>query len=175
MQKRKNDCVNEQIKNINLEKIKFKIGWKIKQNIKVKDILYCTIEKLLILEHQKNEKNSVSKAREKNLSLNRNHNKDILLYIRAFIGSTLDEFFKTRVIYLFQDIYSKKRRKKIDLKKYGLPGMFVKMPKYLKSFNKLKERNKKFEQKIISMNKIVINNFLEVETRKNYFQIIRKK
>ena len=29
MQKRKNDCVNEQIKNINLEKIKFKIGWKI--------------------------------------------------------------------------------------------------------------------------------------------------
>ena len=113
MQKRKNDCVNEQIKNINLEKIKFKIGWKIKQNIKVKDILYCTIEKLLILEHQKNEKNSVSKAREKNLSLNRNHNKDILLYIRAFIGSTLDEFFKTRVIYLFQDIYSKKRRKKL--------------------------------------------------------------
>ena len=53
--------------------------------------------------------------------------------------------------------------------------MLIKMPKYLKSFNKLKERNKKFEQKIISMNKIVINNFLEVETRKNYFQIIRKK
>ena len=135
---------------INLEEIQFKIGFVIKGKIKVKDIINLSVESFLILDEER---------KDKNAQLNDNiSNKKRLKIIRTFLGSLLDNFFETPVISLFKEIYAKKKEK-INLKKYGIEGIVLNLPKNMKTFKKLKEKQKNRE-KIQKMNKLIKSEFI---------------
>ena len=135
---------------INLEEIQFKIGFVIKGKIKVKDIINLSVESFLILDEER---------KDKNAQLNDNiSNKKRLKIIRTFLGSLLDNFFETPVISLFKEIYAKKKEK-INLKKYGIEGIVLNLPKNMKTFKRLKEKQKNRE-KIQKMNKLIKSEFI---------------
>ena len=140
----------EENKEINLEEIQFKIGFVIKGKIKVKDIINLSVESFLILDEER---------KDKNAQLNDNiSNKKRLKIIRTFLGSLLDNFFETPVISLFKEIYAKKKEK-INLKKYGIEGIVLNLPKNMKTFKRLKEKQKNRE-KIQKMNKLIKSEFI---------------
>lgn len=158
------DIKNQKMIKINIEEIQLKIGYKIKETIKVNHILNLTVEKMLLLDELKNRKIQINEQR--NNSINNieiiNTNKYRIKILRIFYDSSLDIFFKTPVICLFKDVYIK-NKKKIDLKIYGIPGIILKMPKYIPSFQKLikkvKDRNRS-KEKIIIMNYLIESKFL---------------
>ena len=142
----------EKNKEINLEEIQFKIGFVIKGKIKVKDIINLSVENFLNLDEEKNSQQNDNISNKKRLEI-----------IRTFLGSLLDNFFETRVISLFK-IYIKKKEK-IDLKKYGIQGIVLKLPKNMKTFKKLKEKQKNRE-KIQKMNKLINSEFINPKKRR---------
>lgn len=158
------DIKNQKMIKINIEEIQLKIGYKIKQTIKINDILNLTVEKMLLLDELKNRKIQINEQRNNSIDNIEiiNTNKYRIKILRIFYDSSLDIFFKTPVISLFKDVYIK-NKKKIDLKIYGIPGIILKMPKYIPSFQKLikkvKDRNRS-KEKIIIMNYLIERKFL---------------
>lgn len=172
---------------INLEEIIFKIGFNIKSKIKVKDILDSTIESLLSFDEMKSQKyeknickNETSSSNVKSNLVNNTStsNKQKIAILRAFFGSSLDSFFKTNVIALFKDLYLK-TRKKVDLKKYGIQGIILRIPKNLQTFKRLKEK-KKNKNKAKIMNDIIKIKFINPKKknpkkRRVFFKIEKKE
>ena len=157
----------EKYKEINFEEIQFKIGFVIKRKIKVKDILDLSVERLLNLDQER---------KIKNVQQNDNtSNKKRLIKIRTLLGSLLDNFLKIPVISLFREIYAKKKEK-IDLNKYGIKGIVLKLPKNMKTFKKLKEKQRN-RQKVQKMNKIIKSEFINPKKRRlrKIFKIMKKE
>jgi hypothetical protein len=157
----------EKYMEINLEEIQFKIGFVIKRKIKVKDILDLSVERLLNLDQER---------KIKNVQQNDNtSNKKRLTKIRTFLGSLLDNFLEIPVISLFREIYAKKKEK-IDLNKYGIKGIVLKLPKNMKTFKKLKEKQRN-RQKVQKMNKIIKSEFINPKKRRlrKIFKIMKKE
>ena len=103
------DIKNQKMIKINLEEMQLKIGYKIKETIKVNDILNLTVEKMLLLDELKNRKIQIDEQRNNstdNIEII-NTNKHRIKILRIFYDSSLDIFFKTPVISLFKDIYKK--------------------------------------------------------------------
>ena len=157
----------EKYKDINFEEIQFKIGFVIKRKIKVKDILDLSVERLLNLDQER---------KIKNVQQNDNtSNKKRLIKIRTFLGSLLDNFLEIPVISLFREIYAKKKEK-IDLNKYGIKGIVLKLPKNMKTFKKLKEKQRN-RLKVQKMNKIIKSEFINPKKRRlrKIFKIMKKE
>ena len=166
------DIKNQKMIKINLEEMQLKIGYKIKETIKVNDILNLTVEKMLLLDELENRKIQIDEQRNNSTDnieiINTNTNKHRIKILRIFYDSSLDIFFKTPVISLFKDIYIK-NKKKINLTIYGIQGIILKMPKYIPSFQKLikkeKDRNRD-KEKIIIMNSLIESKFLNPKRKK---------
>lgn len=167
----------EKLCKINIKEIQFKIRYEIKEKIKVKDILNLTVEKMLLLDEIKNQEKKIDLSKsDDNLFQNINSintNKNRLKIFRTFFDSSLDIFFKTRVISLFKDIYIK-NKKKIDLKIYGIPGIILHPPKYMPTFKKLKKMKKNKPKEEI-MNLVVKNKFINPKRKRIKFKIIKKE
>ena len=167
----------EKLCKINIKEIQFKIRYEIKEKIKVKDILNLTVEKMLLLDEIKNQEKKIDLSKNNdNLFQNINSintNKNRLKIFRTFFDSSLDIFFKTRVISLFKDIYIK-NKKKIDLKIYGIPGIILHPPKYMPTFKKLKKMKKNKPKEEI-MNLVVKNKFINPKRKRIKFKIIKKE
>lgn len=167
----------EKLCKINIKEIQFKIRYEIKEKIKVKDILNLTVEKMLLLDEIKNQEKKIDLGKNNdNLFQNINSintNKNRLKIFRTFFDSSLDIFFKTRVISLFKDIYIK-NKKKIDLKIYGIPGIILHPPKYMPTFKKLKKMKKNKPKEEI-MNLVVKNKFINPKRKRIKFKIIKKE
>lgn len=161
IKKEKKRIEKEKNKDINLEEIQFKIDFIIKRKIKVKDIQNLSIENFLILdEERKSQQNINSNINKSNI----NNNKKRLIIIRDFFDSSLDKFFDNPVISLFKEIYVKKKEI-INLKKYGIQGIVLKLPKNIKTFKKLKE-NQINRQKVQIMNRLIKTEFINPKKRK---------
>ena len=166
-----NIIVNKRIKNKSNTKkeIKFKIGHKMKEKIKVKDLKELTVEQLLVNFSFKSKKNEIMNNETKT-PIN-NYNEKQLEEIRNLIGSSLNQFFETKVIKIFQDIYYGKKTKKVQkannvMKKYGIEGMTINLKNFNK-YEKLRKKNFKNKDKLKIMDNIIKNKFKE----KNLFEI----
>ena len=127
------------------KEIRFKIYYKDKEKIKLKDILNMTVEKLLLFEMIKNNnKNEIN-----NNKIDTSSNKEKLNIIKMIFS--LDNFLKKPIIDLFKDIYLKKREE-IDLSIYGIKE---ELPKNLKLFEKLKENYKNNIEKVKIMESVI--------------------
>jgi hypothetical protein len=127
------------------KEIRFKIYYKDKEKIKLKDILNMTVEKLLLFEMIKNNnKNEIN-----NNKIETSSNKELLNIIKMIFS--LDNFLKKPIIDLFKDIYLKKREE-IDLSIYGIKE---ELPKNLKLYEKLKENYKNNIEKVKIMESVI--------------------
>ena len=127
------------------KEIRFKIYYKDKEKIKLKDILNMTVEKLLLFEMIKNNnKNEIN-----NNKIDTSSNKEKLNIIKMIFS--LDNFLKKPIIDLFKDIYLKKREE-IDLSTYGIKE---ELPKNLKLYEKLKENYKNNIEKVKIMESVI--------------------
>ncbi len=171
----------EKIK-IDFEEIQFKIGFDIKSKIKVDNILYSTIESFLLLDEMKIQKNGKNMNKNKTYFSNTkknfvnnksNNNKQKIKIIRTIFDCSLNTFFDTKIKTIFKEIYLKSR-KIVDLKKYGMQGIVLKIPKNLQTFTKLKKKkNNRKKEKI--MNDLIKNQFINPKKRRISFKIQKKE
>ena len=168
------------------------IYYKDKDTIKIKHILELTIEQLLLFKPKEKNKNN-NKNENQNDNNKRNNqndnksdekndnkkkigkerikksyfslNEELLKEIKNNIAFSLDNFFESRLIDLFTNIYSKKR-KEIDLKKYDIKS---KLPKIIRIFEDLKKNNKN-KEKIMDD---IINK--KIVCRRNIFKTNKKE
>lgn len=165
-----NIVVKKRIKNKSNtnKKIEFKIGYQMKAKIKVKDLLELNVEKLLVNFSFKNE---IMNNETKTKTPINNYNEKQLEKIRNLIGSSLNQFFETKVIKIFQDIYYEKKTKKVQkannvMKKYGIEGMTINLKNFNK-YGKLRKKNFNNKEKLKIMDNIIENEFKE----KSLFEI----
>lgn len=164
-----NIIVNKRIKNKSKtnKKIEFKIDHKMKEKIKVEDLVELNVEKLLKFSF-KNKKNEIMNNETKT-PIN-NYNQKQLEEIRNLIGSSLNQFFETKVINIFQEIYYGKKTKKVQkannvMKKYGIEGMTINLKNFNK-YEKLRKKNFENTKKLKIMDNIIKNKFIDCKNKK---------
>lgn len=161
-------------KKTNNESIKFRIGYQLKNKIKLENFIELTVEELLSFKQNCNNKNKSYDIKEEKIENNINIKK-----IRELIGVSLDKLFETKLIDLFKDIYMKDiindNDKNIDLKEYGLEGIILNLKDDdIPTYQKLKDKFKDNKTKIKIMDDI-INIKLINPQKPNMFKIEKFK
>lgn len=166
--------------NIN-KKIDFKINFVIKSYITIDFITSKTVEDLLKFRLTQNHKNQINNKEQINIYKKR-HEKyiiDIEKSVKANekqikklkniknIYSQLDKLLKTKIIYIFKELYVKN---KIDLSLYGIDGNNLDLDKKFETFEMIRNKYKDNEKKLQIFDNLIKNKFIAKK-----FKIKRKK
>lgn len=166
--------------NIN-KKIDFKINFVIKSYITIDFITSKTVEDLLKFKLTQNHKNQINNTEQINIYKKR-HEKyiiDIEKSVKANekqikklkniknIYSQLDKLLKTKIIYIFKELYVKN---KIDLSLYGIDGNNLDLDKKFETFEMIRNKYKDNEKKLQIFDNLIKNKFIAKK-----FKIKRKK
>lgn len=166
--------------NIN-KKIDFKINFVIKSYITIDFITSKTVEDLLKFKLAQNHKNQINNTEQINIYKKR-HEKyiiDIEKSVKANekqikklkniknIYSQLDKLLKTKIIYIFKELYVKN---KIDLSLYGIDGNNLDLDKKFETFEMIRNKYKDNEKKLQIFDNLIKNKFIAKK-----FKIKRKK
>ena len=166
--------------NIN-KKIDFKINFVIKSYITIDFITSKTVEDLLKFRLTQNHKNQINNTEQINIYKKR-HEKyiiDIEKSVKANekqikklkniknIYSQLDKLLKTKIIYIFKELYVKN---KIDLSLYGIDGNNLDLDKKFETFEMIRNKYKDNEKKLQIFDNLIKNKFIAKK-----FKIKRKK
>ena len=166
--------------NIN-KKIDFKINFVIKSYITIDFITSKTVEDLLKFKLTQNHKNQINNKEQINIYKKR-HEKyiiDIEKSVKANekqikklkniknIYSQLDKLLKTKIIYIFKELYVKN---KIDLSLYGIDGNNLDLDKKFETFEMIRNKYKDNEKKLQIFDNLIKNKFIAKK-----FKIKRKK
>lgn len=166
--------------NIN-KKIDFKINFVIKSYITIDFITSKTVEDLLKFRLTQNHKNQINNKEQINIYKKR-HEKyiiDIEKSVKANekqikklkniknIYSQLDKLLKTKIIFIFKELYVKN---KIDLSLYGIDGNNLDLDKKFETFEMIRNKYKDNEKKLQIFDNLIKNKFIAKK-----FKIKRKK
>jgi hypothetical protein len=166
-----NAIINKGIRNKSINKIvKFEINYILKSYIKINDITNRTVENLLkfkLDEKPANQIKDITKLNNHKIKSTKNtleKNEKQIKEIKS-ISSLFDNLFEAKVIYIFNEIYIKNKKKEIDLSIFGINGMKIDLDENYQTFEMIKKKYKDNEKKLKIFERIINDKFIEPEPK----------
>ena len=172
-----NLAINEILRINNIKKkIDFKINFVLKGYISIDFITSKTVEDLLKFKIKQNKKNTINNTEQIDMHMKRKEKKykiniektikENLKQIKNLknienIKAQLDNLFKTKIIYIFKDLYVENKKEKIDLSLYGIDKIKLDLDKKFQTFEIIRNKYKDNEKKLGIFDNLIKDKFIE--------------